>query len=135
MASAAWSEELSVGVMEIDLQHQNLVALLGDVDEALRLKKSAVLLHAALAALHKGAREHFATEDGYFERFEHAGNDRHRREHRKLLDRLTDLQGRLAGRRGQLTMEDVASIGDWLLTHVVATDKPYFEFLKEQGWV
>jgi hemerythrin len=118
-----WTQVLSVGIPEIDAQHQELfrrvdrlleATLAGDHREA----------GATLAFLGEYALTHFSTEERFMREVGYPGLARHREEHEFFVADLRSLDRDLAG--GGATPELVArlnrQVGDWLRGHVCVTD-------------
>ena len=58
-----WSNELSVGIEEIDSQHKVLVDLLNEVHEAIQRGRTLEATRDIIARLDEYARVHFAVEE------------------------------------------------------------------------
>ena len=67
MALIKWNDSFSVGVVEIDLQHQKLVALINDLNEAMLQARGKTVLTRILNELVSYTVVHFGTEEKYFE--------------------------------------------------------------------
>ena len=67
MALLQWSDALSVGVVEIDRQHQKLVTMINDLNDAMRAGKGKDALGKTIAELIAYAATHFKTEEKYFD--------------------------------------------------------------------
>jgi hemerythrin-like metal-binding protein len=130
-----WQDAWSVGVEEIDLQHARLIVLLDQLTAVVRSKRNTAAQAAALEELRDDVRQHIATEQNYFDRFDYVDIARHVREHERFMRTVDALANRLAIGRTPLSEVEVSDLGRWLANHLVATDKLYFEFLREQGWV
>ena len=58
-----WSNELSVGIEEIDAQHQVLVDLLNQVHEAIQQRQGLETTWVIVQKLYEYTRVHFAVEE------------------------------------------------------------------------
>ena len=66
MAFMDWTDEFSVGIPEIDADHQQLLKLLNDLHEAVETKAGDEVLEKVLDALLLYVSYHFAHEEGLF---------------------------------------------------------------------
>lgn len=130
-----WSSALSVGVREIDGQHQRLVKLINDLDEAMRVGKGKEMLGRIVSELAGYARVHFSTEEKYFDQFGYPEAPEHRQEHRNFIEKVSGFKAEFdAGRLG-LTIEIMSFLSDWLKGHILGKDKRYSAFFNEKGLV
>ncbi len=133
MAVIQWSQELSVNVSEIDAQHQQLVKMLNNLDDAMRQGKGKEVLSKIINGLVDYAGTHFATEEKYFDKFKYPEADQHKAEHsafaKKAIEFKTDFE---AGRIG-LTIQVMNFLTDWLKHHIKVVDKKYGPFFNQHG--
>ena len=130
-----WSNALSVGVREIDGQHQRLVKLINDLDEAMRVGKGKEMLGKIVSELAGYAQVHFSTEEKYFDQFGYPEAPEHKQEHRRFIEKVSRFKAEFdAGRLG-LTIEIMSFLGDWLKGHILGKDKRYSAFFNEKGLV
>ena len=70
MALMKWDESFSVGVKEIDAQHQKLVAMINELHAAMKEGKVHDVLGEIISGMAKYTIFHFETEEKYFEEFQ-----------------------------------------------------------------
>lgn len=128
-----WSSELSVNVPSIDEQHRKLVNMInalnyamedGLTDEALRNIFDGLLLYT-----HK----HFEYEEELLMRTGFPATAAHQREHDALRERVKGLQQRVASGEMVLGVEVMDFLRDWLVNHIMGSDRAYSKHLVEQG--
>jgi hemerythrin len=118
-----WTQALSVGIPEIDAQHQELFRRVDRLLQA-TLADDHREAEAMLAFLGEYVATHFSTEERFMEEVGYPGLDRHRAEHERFaadlraLDRDVAAGGSVLGLVGRLNRQ----VGDWLLGHVCVTD-------------
>jgi diguanylate cyclase (GGDEF)-like protein/hemerythrin-like metal-binding protein len=126
-----WSEAHSVGVPLMDEQHKELAELINRIGEDLKAGHEAERLHQSFDRLVQAARAHFADEE---QLMAHAGlgaaAERHKQEHRRLLEELESQADALEGRSMSLTMR---YLNFWLLHHIESADTHQAERLIEAG--
>ena len=126
-----WNEAHSVGVPLMDEQHKELAGLINRIGEDLKAGHDAERLHESFARLLAAARKHFAEEEQLMVLAGlGAATERHKQEHRRLLEELEGQASALEGRSMSLTMR---YLNFWLLHHIETTDKPHAKLLIERG--
>jgi len=127
----AWTAQLSVGVDEIDAQHQELYRRVNLFLAALAEKRAAPELEPLVRYLREYIREHFAEEQRLMEFCFYAGLGEHLAEHQAFEAEFEALAAEL-GRDGPtfgLARRLVALLVDWLDNHLATTDRAFGAFL------
>jgi hemerythrin len=133
MSLIAWSESMSVKVQEIDLQHQQLINLINELNDAMHRGDGQGGLGNLIAGLADYAVMHFATEEKYFRQFGYADSVAHIAEHRKFVDDVSRFkQGFDEGRRG-VSVDVLRFLSDWLRKHILGSDMNYAAFMASKG--
>ena len=126
-----WSEAHSVGVPLMDEQHKQLAGLINRIGEDLKAGYDAERLHESFAKLLAAARAHFAEEEQLMASAGlGAAAERHKQEHRRLLEELESQADAIEGRSMSLTMR---YLNFWLLHHIETTDKPHAKLILERS--
>jgi len=118
-----WTQALSVGIPEIDAQHQELFRRVDRLLGAM-LANDHRETGAMLAFLGEYVATHFSTEERFMREVGYPGLDRHTEEHERFvadlraLDRDFAQGGAVPGMVGRLNRQ----VGDWLRGHVCVTD-------------
>ena len=126
-----WTAQLSVGVVEIDAQHQELFRRVNLFLAALAEKRGAAELEPLVRYLREYVREHFAEEQRLMEFSFYPGLGEHLAEHQRFEDEYEALAAEL-GRTGPtfgLAKRLLALLVDWLARHVGTTDRAFGAFL------
>jgi hemerythrin len=128
-----WNSSLSVGISLIDSQHQKLVGMINDLDDAMRQGKGKDVLGKLVRGLVAYAVTHFQTEEKYFDQFGYPETAPHKQEHAAFTRKVAEFQaGFEAGTLG-LSMQVMNFLSDWLQNHIKGIDKKYSPFLVAQG--
>ena len=122
MQEIKWDESLSVGVDEIDEDHQRLVELFNLLNQAVAKEESSQYVDALFEELVSFTESHFRHEERLMVRHEYDGLDDHKDEHLHLIDLIRDLQRRFHERKHQLSTDDLKYLKEWLTTHIVSQD-------------
>jgi hemerythrin len=133
MALIQWSSELEVGVTEIDAQHQKLVRMINDLNDAMRQGKGKDALGKILAGLATYAGVHFGTEEKYFAQFGYPQAPEHKTEHAAFTRKVLDFKAQFDAGKVGLSIEVMNFLSTWLQRHIKVVDKQYSAFFREKG--
>lgn len=134
-----WNDNFLTGVARMDDQHRVLVNTLNEAHARLGDTPNRDLLDDITRNLLSYALYHFDTEEslmlasGYLEAHPDE-EERHRAEHRAFSQTVVNLRngikdGRLVGRE-----ELISFLSNWLVNHILNTDKKLGAYLAERGY-
>ncbi len=128
-----WSDELSVGIAEIDAQHQILVDLLNEIHEAIREGTTVEVTKGIIDRLDQYTRIHFAVEECLMRILDYPDYERHKQEHDKLLTQLTELHIKLEKGKGAIGFELAFFLKGWITQHILEGDQRYAAHFLSRG--
>ena len=128
-----WNDSLSVGVAEIDRQHKNLIAMINELDNAMRVGKGKDVIGRIVDDLIIYTATHFRIEEKYFAQFGYPGAEKHKKEHAAFVKKVADFNNGFGKGKLALTTEVMSFLSDWLKNHIMGTDKEYTNFFNEKG--
>jgi hemerythrin len=128
-----WSDALSVGIEELDVQHRGLVALLNQLNDAIDHHHGNAAVGAILAQLDEYTRVHFAVEESLMRLLGYPQIDAHKREHERLTEQLAEFRGRFDAGKTALGFELMHFLKLWLTNHIMTSDQGYARFFSESG--
>ena len=115
-----WRQEFSVGIPELDGQHQTLEGFIGLVETAVTTKQRWSTVHSALVQLTDFVRIHFSVEESLMRIHGYPEMARHVDEHLKFTDQLRQLQEKSL--RVDVSDEMVAFLRKWQDAHIALND-------------
>ena len=133
MALIKWNENLSVGVAEFDKQHQKLVSVINELNDAMKQGKGKDVLGKILNSLISYTATHFKTEEKYFALYRYPETASHKKEHVAFVQKISDFKDDFEKGKLSLTIELMNFLGDWLKKHIKGTDQKYTKYLNEKG--
>lgn len=122
---------LITGIPDIDIQHKALFETIQFFETHNSTKED---LWNVLLQIEAYACVHFDTEEKYMQKFEYPKIDEHRTEHRKFIEKFTELKQKF-DETGicPIFVEDFQNfLIQWLCKHYKDTDIEMAEFLKEK---
>lgn len=131
-----WNDSYLTGIERIDEQHKVLVSTLNEANARLSLKVTRELLEKITRDLLSYALYHFETEETLMQEYDYAGlsseeEARHRQEHRSFSQQIVALRDGLRDGRLISREELLSFLNNWLVNHILNTDKRLGEFLKQ----
>jgi hemerythrin len=132
MEVISWNEKLSVGVKEIDDQHKQLIKLLNELFSAMAKGQGKTLLKEIVEKLTDYTKVHFREEERLMAVYSYNGYELHKKEHDGFVEKIMDFQKKFNDDR--LSSVEVADyMKEWIINHIMKTDKLYTPFFKKAG--
>ncbi len=131
MAVIKWQECYATGVAPFDQDHQKLVALINDVYEAIRKGDGDERIGELIQPFLVYAESHFAREESAMQRYAFSGYEKHREEHQAFRNHMDSLLKRAEREKVDGMALDLLNVmRQWLLNHILVTDKEYASTLQ-----
>jgi hemerythrin len=126
-----WTPDLSVGVSEIDRQHQELFTRVNALLDAMSAGRGASELDRVMRFLSDYVVRHFGTEERYMRESGYPGFAAHKREHDAFVADVRALAAKCrGGAGGTVVVLDVQRhVGGWLRHHIGTVDRALAGFL------
>lgn len=122
MPIAHWSPNLSVGIEELDADHQELIGVLNRLDLEVGHAAGHDTISQILDEFISRVNTHFLREEKIMLREEYPEADHHAKVHRALADELQEFRTEfLAGM--EIGPEIPEFIKRWLISHIMESDK------------
>lgn len=127
-----WTQDLSVGVKEIDAQHRELFKRINSLLDAMGEGKGKGEVGRLLDFLEGYVVLHFRTEQSHMARTFYPGYRAHRKEHRDFTRDFQDIKRDLEakGVNSILVIAVQRRICDWWHEHVSKVDKAFGNYLE-----
>lgn len=124
MAFFDWSDDFSVSNKRMDDQHQTLI---GYVNEFYEQAEGGSLegCKKVFEKIVKFTTYHFDDEEKLMEAHNYSGLARHKMIHEQLVDRVTELGGKLAANDERSPTEIKLFLKNWLSAHIKGIDMKY----------
>lgn len=129
MAFLQWDEKYSVGVMELDNQHKQLIAILSELYDAMQKQTANDLIGQIISKLVNYTKTHFATEERYMERCFYPDLASQKREHAAFTEKVMKFKEDFDAGRTSMSVSVTSFVKDWLVNHISLSDKKYAPYL------
>jgi hemerythrin len=120
-----WQEKYSVGIPQIDAQHQGLIRLINDLHSAMASGHGKDAIGKTLDELIRYTKSHFTYEETVLRQKNYSKYAMHLAEHKKLTAQVTELREKFLSNKLTLTMEVMQFLKNWLADHIMGHDHQY----------
>jgi hemerythrin-like metal-binding protein len=127
-----WSRSYSVGVGQMDSEHQRLIDIINNLYSAMRSGRSKDAIGSILGELIDYTKTHFAHEERLMKESGYEGFDEQKRAHEALIRQVMETQQKyLEGTA--LGQEVMSFLKNWLINHIQGLDKRYGPVMNKKG--
>ena len=131
-----WQAAYLTHISEIDVQHQKLVALINalysDLLGCQDNDQKRVFIIRALEELIDYSFYHFVTEEELLLKYDYPQYEEHKQEHEQYKLKIAQFMKEQESVERVLPFPIVVFLRDWLISHVLTTDKKYSAYLNEK---
>jgi hemerythrin-like metal-binding protein len=127
-----WSRSYSVGVKQMDSEHQRLVDIINNLYAAMRGGRSRDAIGTILDELIDYTKTHFSREEKIMQEIGYVGFDEQKREHVALVNQIVEIQKKYHSGTA-LGQEVMAFLKSWLINHIQGLDKKYGPAMNKKG--
>lgn len=125
-----WLEKYSVGIPQIDAQHQGLIRLINDLHAAMAAGQGKQVVGKILDDLVRYTEVHFRSEEDFMRQKAYSKLVAHQAIHKTLTAQVVDLRQKYASGKLMLTLEVMQFLKSWLADHIMGHDHQYAAELK-----
>lgn len=128
-----WSDNLAVGVTDIDMQHKELFKQINTLSNAMSQGKGKEEIGKIFSFLSDYTVKHFGNEEKKMDTHNYPKSSSHKAMHAAFITTFQKLKAELekTGASSSLVIDVNTKVGDWLKNHISETDKQLGAFLKQ----
>lgn len=127
-----WSSLYSVSNTLIDDQHKQLVALINKAFVAITKRNDKEVISAIIDEIADYTVYHFNTEEELIGKFGYPTLENHQIEHKKFVEQVLKFKEDIKLEKLQLKFDVFSFLKDWLMNHIVVSDKKYMKYFKNK---
>lgn len=128
-----WKEPYSVNIKKLDEQHKTLIQMINTLHDAMRDGKGNATLGQILDKLIKYAADHFQCEESLFTIHKYPDHIHHKHEHEEFVKNVLVFKEDFDSGRIALTLKVMNFLKEWLIKHILGSDKEYTNYLNARG--
>jgi len=133
MTLLEWSDDLSVGVPELDAQHQKLIQLLNELNDGLKDGSAKSKLDLILTELTSYTALHFTTEERWMADTGYPGLATQQAEHGALLKQVNQFQADYDAGTAFVSIKLMSFLSSWVRHHILKEDMSYAVWAQAQA--
>lgn len=138
MSRIQWSDELSVGVKEVDDQHKELINIANTLLGAVESGGGRKVTDKVIKRLRDYTVFHFNSEEDLMRASQYPRLAEHASTHSRLKNEVKDFQRDVYEGKSPSPATVMAFLKTWLLDHILNHDREFARFLrerpKEESW-
>jgi hemerythrin len=134
MSTFELTAAMQTGIEEIDNQHRQLLSWANSFADD-HADANAQKVTETLNNLQDYVSYHFQTEEEAMDRYDYGELEKHRKQHHRLINEVSDLFSRTRGKetsKGALAEVEYL-LTDWIQLHIKEWDQPFAAFLKSRS--
>ncbi|GAM07906.1 methyl-accepting chemotaxis protein 4 [Geobacter sp. OR-1] len=127
-----WNNWMTVQVSSFDEAHKKLIGMIGQLNDALQHGKTEAVIQEILQALAAYCKEHFAEEERLMEKHGYPTFQEHKQVHDTFISKVGEVIRDY--HEHKISPSQIMNLlSDWLMTHILKTDKKYGDFFNAKG--
>ncbi|MFA4968084.1 MAG: bacteriohemerythrin [Sulfuritalea sp.] len=123
-----WTDNLLIGIHEIDQQHQVLFDVVARLEQAVSSEDKWSAVHFALVELNNFVNVHFAVEEALMRLHGYPDLEAHIAAHRAFSADLVEIKQHSI--REDVSAEMMNMLKYWLVSHIGVVDRAYVPYLR-----
>jgi hemerythrin len=125
-----WTDELSIGIQELDEEHKQWLAILNELHSAMNDNNDVKTIQDVVMRMLEYTAMHLTHEETHM--LEHKYNlfESHKEKHSLLIHKIKLLLEHVnEGSNFRLAIETFSLLKKWLTNHIMVSDKKYGEYI------
>lgn len=130
-----WKDAYSIGNAKIDSEHMKLVEMINTAHASVDSSTSNRDVEKLVDSMVEYAKNHFATEEKYMSEYGYPDMQNHVNEHWQFVTKISADVPFADGPILPGTVKILSFLADWLVWHILESDKKLGKFLQKKGVV
>ena len=131
MSFFQWEQRYALGFESIDEDHKVLVGLINELFESISKGEGNKAIQSIVLRLVEYGRTHFKREEFFMHSINYIETLNHTSQHDEFIKKIDGFMEKLDAGMNQISVEVITFLRDWLINHILNTDKKFvMELLK-----
>lgn len=127
-----WDESLSVGIPEIDIDHQRFLRLINELNEAIITRMEREKIRTCMRSILEDAYCHFAHEEALFKEWGYPEAAEHSRKHEQMILVMNKIMGRFEHNCTEYELIEAGlNVKAALINHLLTEDMKYRDYFQQ----
>ncbi|MBF0255108.1 MAG: hemerythrin family protein [Gammaproteobacteria bacterium] len=127
-----WSAEYSVGVAQLDQQHQKIIDLINELADCLCTDEEMATASRVLNEMHNYIIDHFGLEERMLSSAKYPQLAEHKEGHNRFIKKFSHLCAEVDSDRSEAVPHLLAYLNDWWDGHILHEDMKYSPLLAKK---
>jgi len=127
----SWSNDLSVGIEDMDHDHKRLINLVNNLQMAVLYPAGESYERKALKEVVDYTVYHFKSEEDLMQQYDYPDFDSHKQTHVDMIEKVSHFMEAYENNRDASIHELTIYLKNWLLEHIAGTDQQYCQHIKK----
>jgi hemerythrin-like metal-binding protein len=132
MKKIIWNDQFSVGVEEMDVQHQKIIRMFNTLVDNAQASAGSEKISEVLTEMVEYASEHFKCEEQLLREHAHPDLERQKTDHREFRRQAGEFCLLASKKDEKMTHDLLNYLHDWWTNHILHEDKKYAALLEEK---
>jgi hemerythrin len=128
-----WNNKYETGVAVFDNEHKKLVAIINRLNRAMMAGEGSRVVKGIISELIDYTATHFKHEETEMVKHGYGKYDEHKGIHIDFVNQVLKVQKDVESGRVTVSTDLMEFLKDWLLKHIMVSDKEYFPFFNSKG--
>ncbi len=125
MSFFQWEQRYEFGFESIDEDHKVLVGLINELFESISKGEGNSVIQSIVARLDDDGKSHFKREEFYMQSINYSETPNHVSQHNEFIKRIDGFVEKLDAGINSISVEVITFLRDWLINHILHTDKKF----------
>jgi len=132
MDKIIWDESFSVGVDDLDKQHQELINMINQLIEKEDTSVHSEIVSETLTEMTQYMDYHFKTEEKYLADSGYPDYSLHRKQHDLFMEQTIEFCQKIMSNDTKTPAEIYSFLMSWLTNHILKSDMQYKSYFNDQ---
>jgi hemerythrin len=133
MAFFTWKPTYTVGIKDMDTQHQAMINIINKLYDAMKSGKGSQELGTIISEMVDYTHFHFSSEEKVLAAAGYPELAKQKAEHAAFIRRVNEFQNQFKQGKLALSVEVLGFLKEWWSGHIQGEDKKYSIFLNDKG--
>lgn len=125
MALKGWDNSFSVNHTLMDSDHKELVQMISNLHEAMRIGQSKMVVEQLVKDLNQYSVNHFAREEKHLKDSNHPDLETQMKQHALFLNKVNEFKSNVQNGQTTIALKMLPFLNDWFLNHIMKIDMKY----------